>query len=110
MEKQAYALVKDCKSFRVYILHFRVIAYVPNVTIKDILIQLDSEGRRGMWIVKILEYDMEIKPNKLIKRQGLAHLLLEENSKVLDLHSISYIDNHVDEHDSQVHPDYLQSE
>jgi len=37
MEKQAFALVKAIKYFRVYILYSHVIAYVPNVVVKDIL-------------------------------------------------------------------------
>jgi hypothetical protein len=35
--------------------------------VKDILTQLDPEGKRGKWIVVLLEYDLEIKPTKLIK-------------------------------------------
>jgi hypothetical protein len=38
MDKQAYALVKDLKSFRVYVLHSRVIAYVPSTFVKEIII------------------------------------------------------------------------
>ena len=38
MEKQAYALVKDLKSFRVYVLRSKIIAYVPSTSVKDILI------------------------------------------------------------------------
>jgi hypothetical protein len=67
MEKQAYALVKVLKAFRVYVLHSRVTAYVPSASVKDILIQLDIEGRRGKWIAKILDFDLEIKPTKLVK-------------------------------------------
>jgi hypothetical protein len=37
MEKQAFALVKSIKDFRVYILHSHTIAYVPNAVVKDIL-------------------------------------------------------------------------
>lgn len=33
MEKQAYALVKSIKDFRVYVIHSHIIAYVPNVVI-----------------------------------------------------------------------------
>jgi hypothetical protein len=36
VEKQAYALVKAMKSIRVYIMHSKIIAYVPNTTIKDV--------------------------------------------------------------------------
>jgi len=83
MEKQTYALVKSLKSFRVYVLHSRVIAYVPSASVKDILIQPDIDGRRGKWIAKILEFDLEINPTKLVKGQGLAKLLAESNCKAL---------------------------
>jgi hypothetical protein len=52
LEKQAYAMVKALKDFRTYVLHSRIIAYVPTSTIKDILIQPDSDGRRGKWLEK----------------------------------------------------------
>jgi hypothetical protein len=58
MEKQAYALVKDLKSFRVYVLHSKVTAYVPSASVKDILVQPDIDGRRGKWISRILEFDL----------------------------------------------------
>ena len=38
IETEAYALVKSLKSFRVYILHSKVIAYVPNIAVKDVLV------------------------------------------------------------------------
>jgi hypothetical protein len=59
--------VKDLKEFRTYILHSHVIAYVPRKSVKDILTQPNPEGRRGKWIEAMLEYDLEIKPMKLIK-------------------------------------------
>ena len=37
LEKQAYSLVKALKFFRIYVLHSKVISYVPNATIKDVL-------------------------------------------------------------------------
>jgi hypothetical protein len=77
MEKQAYALVKPLKDFKDYIPHSKILAYVPTNTIKDILTSPESEGKRGKWIANIHEYDMEIKPTKLVKGQGLAKLLAE---------------------------------
>ena len=67
--------MKSLKSFWVYILHSKVIAYVPNIVVKYVLVQPDTKGRRGRWIVKILEFDIEIRPTKLIKGLGLAHFL-----------------------------------
>jgi hypothetical protein len=85
MEKQAYALVKALKAFRTYILQSRIIAYVPSAAVKDILVQLDIDGRRSKWIAKILEFDLEIRPTKLIKGQGLAKLLAEANCQALGI-------------------------
>jgi hypothetical protein len=85
MEKQAYALVKSLKEFRTYILHSHIIAYMPNNSVKDILTQPDPEGRRGKWITVMLEYDLEIKPTKLIKDQGLAKLMAQSNCDILGI-------------------------
>ena len=68
-------MVKALKDFRVYILHSHIIAFVPNSVVKDLLTQ-DPDGKRGKWIVVILEYDLEINPTKLIKGQGLARLMV----------------------------------
>jgi hypothetical protein len=76
MEKQAYALMKSLKNFRVYVLHLKIISYVPSAIVKDILIQPNIDGRRSKWIARILEFDLEIKPTKLFKGQGLANFLV----------------------------------
>ena len=57
MEKKSFALVKALKDFRVYILYSHIIAFVTNTVVKDILTQ-DPDGKRGKWIVVILEYDL----------------------------------------------------
>jgi hypothetical protein len=67
LEKQAYALIKSLKSFRIYILQAKVVAYVPSSSVKDMLIQPDIDGKRSKWIEKLLEFDVEIKPTKLVK-------------------------------------------
>jgi hypothetical protein len=88
MEKQAYALVKALKEFRVYIFHSHTIAYVPNSSMKDILTQPDPEGKGGKWIAMLLEYDLEIKPTKLIKGKGLAKLMAQTNCELLGINFI----------------------
>ena len=79
-------MVKALKFFRIYVLHSKFISYVPNVAVKDVLTQPDSEGKRGKWIAKIMEYDVDIRPTKLVKGQGLAKLLAESNFQALGLH------------------------
>jgi hypothetical protein len=80
-KKQVYALVKSLKHFRVFIGYSKVIGYVLNSAVKDILSQVEELGSRGRWITKIQEYDLEINPTKLIKGQGLAKILTENNEK-----------------------------
>ena len=67
LEKKAYALVKSLKAFRVYVLQSVIATYVPTAVVKDILVQGDSEGKRGKWIAKIQEYEMETNPTNSSK-------------------------------------------
>lgn len=91
MKKQYFALIKTLKDFRVYILHSHIISFVPHAVVKDILTQ-DPDGKRGKWIDVILEYDIEIKPTKLIKGQVLAKLMVEANFQALDVNMIHSLD------------------
>jgi hypothetical protein len=75
LEKYTYALVKYLKYLRAYNLQYKIIAYVPSSIVKEIMTKPGSDGRRGKWIEKIQEYDLEIKPKNLIKSQGLDKLL-----------------------------------
>lgn len=106
MEKQAYALVKAIKDFRFYILYSHVMAYVLNAVVKEILTQEGIEGKRGKWIANILEYDIEIKPTKIIKGQGLAKLMTETNFQALD---INELDNEEEMVTPQINQTFLQS-
>ena len=85
MEKQAYALVKSLKHFRTYIGYSKVIGYVPYAAIKDIMSQQDCLGTRATWVSKIQEYDLEIKPTKLVKGRGLAQMLTQKNEEAIDM-------------------------
>jgi hypothetical protein len=89
LEKQAYALVKSLKAFRVYILQAKVIAFVPSSSVKDVLVQPDIDGKMSKWIARLIEFDVEIKPTKLVKGQGLAKLPTEENCRLLDINLMS---------------------
>jgi hypothetical protein len=96
MEKKAYAMVKTLKDFKTYVLHSKVIAYVPTNSIKDILVQSNSDGKRGRWLAKIQEFDLEIKPTRLVKGQGLAKLLAESNFRALRINGLQGCEECVD--------------
>ena len=72
-------------------MHSHIIAYVPNIVVKDILSQ-DLVGKRGKWIAVILEYDLEIKATKLINGQGIAQLMAESNLQALDINMVDALD------------------
>jgi hypothetical protein len=91
LEKQSYTMVKSLKDFRTYVLHSKIIAYVLTSVVKDILVQPDSDEKRGRWLDKIQEFDLEVKPTKLVKGQGLEKLLAESNSRALEI-------NHLESH------------
>lgn len=88
MGKQAYALVRELKKFKVYILHSHITADVPSTYIKEVLTQSNPDGRRNKWIAVLLEYDLEIKPTKLIKGQDIAKLMAQSNYNALDLNKL----------------------
>jgi hypothetical protein len=99
MEKKVYAMVKALKAFRTYVLHSKVIAYIPTSFIKDILVQSDSDGKRGWWLAKIQEFDLEIKSTRLVKGQGLAKLLDESNLRALGINGLQGCEECVDMND-----------
>ena len=84
-EKQAYALVKSLQHFINYVGYNKIKAYAPYPTVKDVLSQQDCMGTRGHWVSKIQEYDLEIKPIKIIKGQGMAQILIESNQEAIQM-------------------------
>ena len=85
MEKQSYSLVKYLKHFITYIGYSNVVGNVPHSAVKDTLSQQDCLGIRGKWVSKIREYDLEIKPTKLIEGQKLAKMMTEGNEQALGM-------------------------
>jgi hypothetical protein len=82
IEKQSLYILKEVVHFQTYILNCHVIAYVPSSPVKMLLNQQLREGKWENWQAKIQEYDIEIKPLKAVKGQGLCKII--ENSDSLD--------------------------
>jgi hypothetical protein len=80
LEKQALSLVKVVVHFQTYILNSHVIVYVPSSPVKMLLNQQLREGKWENWLAKIQEYDIEIKPLKAVKGQGLCKLIANSDS------------------------------
>ena len=81
IEKHAFAMVKTLKKICFYILHSHSIIHVPNATVKSLLTQQDIDcNARGAWVAKIQEYDIEIKPTKLIRGNALCRAIAENKT------------------------------
>lgn len=88
-EKQAYALIKVVKDFRCYLMGETVVSYVPSVAVKDIFTQKEVLGRRCRWINKIQEFNIDVQITKLVRGQGLAKMMTQEN---LDANQINQVE------------------
>ena len=52
---------------------------------KDVLTQPNNDGKRDKRIVKLIKFDIEVKPTKLVKGLGLAKLMAKENCELMGL-------------------------
>ena len=58
--------------------------------------QQDFLSIKVKWVSKIQEYDLEIKPPKLIKGQGLVKMLTQGNEKALGIiYQNSYLEQSI---------------
>ena len=73
------------KTFKIYTLHAKVLAYVPLAAVKDVLTQPDIDRKRANWIVNLIEFDVEVKTTKLVNGLGLAKLMAKENCELLGM-------------------------
>ena len=57
---------------------------------KYVLTQPDIDGKRAKWISKLIEFDIEVKPTKLVKGLGLAKLVeIQACSRLISLTAIN---------------------
>jgi hypothetical protein len=84
-EKHAYVVVKSLKHFRTYVGYNKIKAFFPYPVVKDVLSQQDCLGSRGKWVSQIHEYDLDIKPTKIIKGKGLEKMMTESNQEAIEV-------------------------
>jgi hypothetical protein len=82
IDKHAYAVFKAVKHFRSYILknHTKVIVLHP--VVRTLFTQQEMGERRGNWMEVVQEFDIDIKPAKLVKGQGLCKLAVKTQDQV----------------------------
>ena len=81
MDKHAYTIYKYVKNFRPYLLKSRTKVIFPYAAIRNVLIQRELSEKRAHWMIALQEYDLEIKPAKIIEGQGLCLLVSQSNDR-----------------------------
>eukprot|EP00253_Pinus_taeda_P010141 PITA_10141 len=75
VEKQAYAVFKEIKYFRPFLLKTRTKIIVLFPAVRNLLVQKDVGEKRANWITALQEYDLEIKPANIVRGQGFCKML-----------------------------------
>eukprot|EP00253_Pinus_taeda_P009102 PITA_09102 len=75
VEKQAFAMYKAVKHYRPFLLKAHTKVIVPFSSVRQLLIQRELGEKRANWVTALQEYDIEIKPAKIVRGQGFCRLL-----------------------------------
>jgi hypothetical protein len=66
VEKHAYAVFKCIKHSRPFLIKSHTKVIVPHPSVISLLIQKDLGDKRENWVTTLQEYDLEIKPAKIV--------------------------------------------
>jgi ribonuclease HI len=83
LEKHGYSLYKTLEQVRHYIQGHKVQVFVPTSLLVTALNQTELHSKWSKWIMRMQEYDLEIKPTKTIRGTGLAGLLTRSHPSVI---------------------------
>ena len=93
IDKQAYAVFRVVKQFRPYILQNRTKVIIPHPAVRSLFVQKELGERRGNWVTALQEYDLEFKPDSIVKGKGLCKLMMENGNN----------DEHAGEDEAELH-------
>eukprot|EP00253_Pinus_taeda_P017057 PITA_17057 len=72
VEKQAFVLYIAVKHYRPFLLKAHTKVIVPFPAVRQLLIQRELGEKRANWVTTLQEYDLEIKPAKIVRGQGFC--------------------------------------
>eukprot|EP00253_Pinus_taeda_P027681 PITA_27681 len=75
VEKQAFAVFKAVKHYRPFLLKTHTKVIVPFPAVRQLLIQKELGEKRANWATVLQEYDLEIRPTKIVRGQGFCRIL-----------------------------------
>eukprot|EP00253_Pinus_taeda_P012670 PITA_12670 len=75
VEKQTFAVYKAIKHYKPFLLKAHTKVIVPFSAVRQLLIQRELDEKRANWVTSLQEYDLEIKPARIVRGQGFCRLL-----------------------------------
>eukprot|EP00253_Pinus_taeda_P027185 PITA_27185 len=75
VEKQAFVVFKAVKHYRPFLLKTHTKVIVPFPAVRQLLIQKELGEKRANWVIALQEYDLEIRPAKIVRGQDLVFYL-----------------------------------
>eukprot|EP00253_Pinus_taeda_P010565 PITA_10565 len=72
VEKQAFVVYKAVKHYRPFLLKAHTKVIVPFSSVRQLLIQRELGEKRANWVTALQEYDLDIKPAKIVRGQGFC--------------------------------------
>jgi hypothetical protein len=82
IDKHAYAIYKAVKHFRCYILKNHTKVIVAHPAVRSLFTHQEMGERRGNWMAVVQEFDLDIKPARLVKGKGLCKLAAKAQDQV----------------------------
>ena len=73
-EKELLVVVYALEKFRPYILGSKIIIYTDHAALKDLLSKKEAKPRLIQWVLRLQEFDLEIKDKKGSKNSVVDHL------------------------------------
>eukprot|EP00253_Pinus_taeda_P030545 PITA_30545 len=75
LEKQAFVVFKAVKHYRPFLLKTHTKVIVPFPAVRQLLIQKELGEKRANWVTALQEYELEIRPAKIVRGQGFCRIL-----------------------------------
>eukprot|EP00253_Pinus_taeda_P005513 PITA_05513 len=72
VEKKAFVVYKVVKHYRPFLLKAHTKVIVPFSAVRQLLIQRELGEKMANWVTALQEYDLEIKPAKIVRGQGFC--------------------------------------
>lgn len=75
VERHAFVVFKTLKHFRPFLLKTHTKIIVPYPAVRQLLIQREVWEKKANWLTALQEYDVEIRPAKIVRGQGFCRML-----------------------------------